>query len=127
VRVQSREHHVPGERRLNGNLCRFQVADLADEDLVRVLPQDGPQGAGEGQIDLVVDLALDQAVNFVLDRVLGGDDLVCNDVQLAERRIQSRRLAGPGRSGDEGNAVGLGDDLPELRQHVLRHTDLVQV
>ena len=35
VGVQRAEHHVPGERRLHGDLGRFQVADLADQDLVR--------------------------------------------------------------------------------------------
>jgi hypothetical protein len=58
VRVQRAEHHVPGQGRLDRDLSRLEVADLADQNLVRVLPQDGPQGVGEGQIDLVVDLAL---------------------------------------------------------------------
>ena len=43
VGVQRAEHHVAGERGLHGDLGRFQVADLADQDLVGVLPQDGPQ------------------------------------------------------------------------------------
>jgi hypothetical protein len=33
---------VPGEGGLHGNFRGFQVANLADEDDVRILPQDGP-------------------------------------------------------------------------------------
>ena len=51
VGVQRAEHHVPGQRRLDGDFGRFQVADFADQDLVRVLPQDRPQALGERVAD----------------------------------------------------------------------------
>ena len=76
VGVQRAEDQVAGERRLDGDLGRLQVADLADQDHVGVLPQDRPQARGEGQADVGVDRHLDDAVDVVLDRVLGGDDLV---------------------------------------------------
>jgi hypothetical protein len=66
---------VAGERRLDRDLRRLQVADLADEDDVGVLTQEVSQKPGEGQPLLDVDLALDQAVDVVLDGVLGGQDL----------------------------------------------------
>ena len=75
VRVQRAEHHVPGQRRLDRHLGRFQVADFADQDHVRVVPQDRPQGAGERQADLRVRLDLADAGLMVLDRVLDRDDL----------------------------------------------------
>ena len=40
VRVQRAEHQVTRERRLHGDLGRFQIANLAHQDLVRVLPQE---------------------------------------------------------------------------------------
>ena len=67
---------VAGERGLHGDLGRFQVANLADQDLVGVLPQDGPQAVGERVADRGVDRHLDDAVDVVLDRVFGGDQLV---------------------------------------------------
>ncbi len=39
VRVDRREHEVPGERRVDGDFQRFRVADLADHDDVRILPE----------------------------------------------------------------------------------------
>ena len=69
---------------------------------------------GERVADVRVDRHLDDAVHVVLDRVLGGDQLVLDVVQLVERRVERRRLARAGRAGDQHDAVGLGDDLAEL-------------
>ena len=103
-----------------GDLGRLQVADLADQDLVRVLPQDGPQAGGERQADLGVDRApgsmpsisysTGSSVVMILSSIV---------VQLVQRRVQRGRLAGRGRPGDQHDAVGLVDDLAEPRQHVL--------
>ena len=60
-----------------------------------------------------VDLALDDAVDVVFDRVLGGDDLAADVVQFAQGRIERGRLAGAGRAGDDDDAVGLVDQLAE--------------
>ena len=51
------KHDVAGERRLDGDLGGLEVADLADEDHVRVLAQDAAEARGEGDADLLVDLA----------------------------------------------------------------------
>ncbi len=40
VGVDGGEHQVSGERRLHGDLGGVRVADLADQDLVRVVAQD---------------------------------------------------------------------------------------
>ena len=72
----------------------LQVADFADEDLVRVLPQDAAQTAREGDADVRVHLDLDDAVELVLDRVLGRDDLDVDRVDGVERGVERRGLAG---------------------------------
>ena len=127
VGVQRAEHHVPGQGGLDGDLGGFQVADLADQDLVGVLPQDGPQGRGERHADFGVDRHLDEAVDVVLDRVLGGDDLLGDVVELVEARIQRRGLARAGRPGDQHDAVGLVDQLAERVEDVRLHADAVEV
>ena len=43
VGVQRAEHGVTGQRSLDGDLGGFEVANFADQDLVRVLSQDGSQ------------------------------------------------------------------------------------
>ena len=57
-RVEGRKHQVPRERRLNGDLRGLEIANLADHDDVGVLPHDGAQRAGKGQIDLRFNLNL---------------------------------------------------------------------
>ena len=69
---------------MDGNFGRFQIADFADEDDVGVLPQNRPQAGGERDADFVVDRDLNDAVDLILDRVLGRDQLVLHVVQLGE-------------------------------------------
>ena len=82
VGVQCAEYHVAGQRRLHGNLGRLQVADFAHQDFIRILTQDRPQALGERVADRLIDRHLHDAVDVVLDRILGGDYLVFDDVQL---------------------------------------------
>ena len=56
VGVERGEDEVAGEGGLDRDLGRLVVADLAHHDDVRVLPQEGAQGRGEGQADFGLDL-----------------------------------------------------------------------
>ncbi|KAG1194929.1 hypothetical protein G6F35_013314 [Rhizopus arrhizus] len=58
VGMQRGQHHVAGLRRLDRNLRRFQGADFADHDDVRVLAQERAQRSGKGHAALVVLLHL---------------------------------------------------------------------
>ena len=49
VRVEAGEHEMAGERGFDGDPGRLVVADLADEDHVGVLAQDGTQTGREGE------------------------------------------------------------------------------
>ena len=75
------EHEVAGQGRLDPDRGRLPVADLTDEDDVRVGTEDGAQGAGEGQAGLVVDLHLVHARELVLDRVLDRDEVALGRVE----------------------------------------------
>ena len=58
VGVQRGQNQMTGHGGLNGNLCGFKIANLTNHDDVRVLPEDGSQGFGKGQIYLGIDLCL---------------------------------------------------------------------
>jgi len=47
---------MAGETCLHRDLRGFEIADFTDHDHVRVLTQDGAQGAGEIQLDARIDL-----------------------------------------------------------------------
>src|SRR5262249_4376496 len=58
VRMQSRQHKVSGETRLDRDLRGLEVPNLADHDDVGILAQYRAQSAGEGQLDPRIDLRL---------------------------------------------------------------------
>ena len=38
ARMQSSKHQMPGKRRAQCHACRFRIADLANQDDIRILP-----------------------------------------------------------------------------------------
>ena len=91
--MQRRQHEVPGERRLCRDSRRLHVTDLADEDDVRVLSQDRLQPGRKAQPGLLVHLDLVDGREDVLDRVLDRHDVAVWFVDLAQRRVERRRLS----------------------------------
>ncbi len=104
VRVQRREHQVSRERRLHGDLRRFLVTNLADQDDVGILPQNRAQRRGEREAGLLLHLDLDDPLHPVFDRVFDRDDVDAFALDLIDRRVECRRLPRAGRSGDEQDA-----------------------
>src|SRR5262245_39688649 len=113
VGVQGAEHQVTGERRLNGVFGCLQVADFADQDHVRVVPQDAAQRRAERQADLGVDLNLADVRLLVFDGVFDGDNFRIVALDLVERAIERGALAGARRTGDQDDAVRAIDDFAE--------------
>ena len=109
--MQGREHEVPGLGRGQRGRHRLEVAHLADEDDVGVLPQhrlERPvERLGVGAHLALVDHALLVAVQE-LDRVFDGHDvLFARLVDLVDHRGQGGGLARAGRPGDEDEAARL--------------------
>ena len=105
LRVQGREHEVAGLGGRQGGRDRLGVAQLADEDHIGVLAQHATQGLGE-RIGVTTHFALmDQcALGLVveLDRVFDRDDVRRHQlVDDVDHRRESRRLARPGRAGEQ--------------------------
>ena len=98
VRVERAQHQVPRERGLHGDLRRRHVADFADHDDVRVLPQNRTQRRAERQLPRLVDLHLVHQLDLVLDRVLDRHDVAVHALDQLERRIERRRLAAARRA-----------------------------
>ena len=101
-RVQRGKDEVPRLRGLHRRLRGLCVAELADQDHVRVLAQRPPKGLAErGRVDphlALVDDALPVVVQE-LDRVLDRDDVaLARVVNVTDDRREGRRLAGAGRA-----------------------------
>ena len=68
--MQGGKNQVAGQGSLNCDFSSFTVADLADQDNVRVLPNNGTETIGKSEVDLGVDLHLADALHLVLNGVL---------------------------------------------------------
>ena len=75
VGMEGGEDEVTGEGSLNGDLGRFGVASFTDQDAIGVLPEERAEEASESESDSLVDGHLDDAVDFVFDRILRGEQL----------------------------------------------------
>ena len=93
VRVQRAEDEVTGHGRANGDFGRFEVANFADHDDVRVLPQNVAQALGESEIDLRFHVDLRDARQPIFDRLFDRDDAALHRVDAAEETIERSRFA----------------------------------
>src|SRR2546430_2016304 len=102
---------MPRLRRRDRGRDRLEVAHLAEEDHVGVLTQGSARRFGEARrvrpdLALVDDAAL--VTVYELDRVFDREDVLgALAVDLVDQGRQRRRLAGPGRPGDQDEATRL--------------------
>src|SRR5256884_2812856 len=113
VGVDGGKNEVAGERRLNGDLGGFLVADFAHHDLVGVVAQDGAQPARESEALFLVDRNLRDAAELILDRIFDGDDFVFVGLDLIDGRVERSGLAGTRRTRHENHAIGFANVAPE--------------
>ena len=123
-RVECSEDEMARRGRLDGKRNRFQIAQFADEDDVRIFTESPAQRRGEtfgveSHFPVVHDAALALVDEF--DGVLDGDDVVlARPVRLVDDRRKGRGLSAPGGTRDKDQASGkrgkLRDDLwqPQL-------------
>ncbi|VFT30633.1 Uncharacterised protein [Pseudomonas aeruginosa] len=107
VGVQGGHHHMPGLRRLDGDLGGLQVADLADHDHIRVLAQEGAQRLGEVHALARIDVDLVDAFQVDLHRVFGGGNVDVGGIEDVQTGVQRYRLARAGGAGDQDHALRL--------------------
>src|SRR5437870_2920581 len=127
VGVEGGEDEVAGEGGADADLGGFEVAGFADEDDVGVLAEEGAEGGGEGAADFVVDLDLVDALEVVLDGVLGGHDVDVGGVDGMDGGVEGGGLARAGGAGDEDHAVGGADRLFEVLEGIGVEAELGEV
>ena len=105
IGVQGGQDEVAGHRRLHRRARGLRIADFAHHDDVRIVPEEGAQCTGEGQIDGGIGLGLGDTRQAIFDRVLDGEDLALAVRQPLEEGIKRRRLARAGGTGDQDQPV----------------------
>src|SRR5688500_16205535 len=74
VRMQRRKNKVTRQGGLDRDLRGLEVADLTDEDDVRILTQERAKSSGKVQADLLLHLDLIDPFEIELDRIFGRHD-----------------------------------------------------
>ena len=105
--MQRRQHQVAGERRLDTDARRFLVADFADHDHVRILPQHAPQRAGECQTDCFMHVGLIDHVELIFDWIFNRHNIQLGAAQKLQGRVERGGFAAAGRAGDQHQPVRL--------------------
>src|ERR1700730_496301 len=118
---------MPGERGLNGDLSRFQVAGLTDHDSVRVLSKKGTQHARESQPDVFVYRDLHNSLEIVFDRFLRGKQFGIDRVDLAQTGVKRGRLTRTGRTVRDENSVGPVDYFENIIVDVIGHPEHLEI
>ena len=103
IGMQGSQHEYTGLGRGHRERNRLQIAQLADQNDVRILAHGRMQGRGEA-LRVEAHLALTHEALLVtvheLDRVLDRDDVrLAAAVDLVDARREGRRLARAGRTG----------------------------
>ena len=114
---------MASQRCLNGNLRSFKITNLANHDGVWVLPQNGAQCFGKGQINLGVDLRLADARQLVFNRVFHCHDVAGGCIEALQGRIQRGGFARTSGASYQNNAVRLRDELRQAGEHVALHAN----
>ena len=126
VRMESGKHQMARQRGLDRRVQRLGVADLADHDHVRVVPEYGSECLGEIHLVGIVHLGLEDAGNLVLDGVLHRKDIERTKIQQElDRRVEGRGLAAAGRSREKHEPVRRGKHVLELVAILLSQPQLV--
>ena len=115
---------MTGQGGLDGYLGCFEIPDLPDHDDVGILPQNGTQTVGEGELDPGVHLDLTDPRKLVLHGVFYRDDVLVRRIYPRQGGVEGCCLTAPCRSGDQGDAVTGDSHLLYSAQVVVPHSDL---
>ncbi len=117
---------MPGKRCLDSDAGGLHVADFTYHDAVGVLAQESAQCPGKSHSYAFSDRQLQDTLDIVLDRVLGGKQLVLHSVDFPQSGIQSGGFAAASGAGDQEDAVGLFNHVADFLGHGRRHAQVVQ-
>ena len=127
VAVQRRQHDVTGLRSAHRLQRSLVIADLSDQDHIRILAHERAHRVGEVEADFPAHPGLLDVVDGVFDRILDRDHLSLAVVgQQLQSGIQRGGLAGAGGPDDQDEARRVVEQAPVVARHLRRHAQIVQ-
>ena len=93
---------MPGLGRAHRQTGRFFVANFTNDQHLRVLPEEMPDGLAERQAPILVDLGLHDTGDDLFGRILDGDDVPPAQFnKITKTSIDGRGLAAAHRPGEQ--------------------------
>ena len=89
------EDEVPCHRGADGDLRGLEIANFADHDDVRILPENGTQAVGKSEPDVRLDVDLAHSREAIFHGFFDGDDAPGHGVDRAEEAIEAGRFPEP--------------------------------
>ena len=117
---------MAGHRGAEGHRGGVRVADLTDQDDVRVLPHEAPHAVREVELDRFVHRGLADPGHRILDRVLEGHDVDSLVVEVSEDRVEGGGLSAARRPGHQDHALGAFHHPAERSERVGGHAELAE-
>src|SRR5215472_11433392 len=125
--MESGEHQVTGQSRLDADFRGFEVADLADQNNIGVLAEKRSERSGEVQANLLFHLHLVDSTQLKLDGIFRGHDVGVDGVQGSDGGIQGVGFPRTRRTGHQHHAVGFHDVALEFLERRRFETELGHV
>ena len=117
--MEGGKDEVSGKGCLVGNGCRLGVPYLPDEDNIWILPEYGAECEGEAQPRLLIDRHLVYPLEFILYRVLDGDDVYLLLHYVLYHGIEGGALSTACGAGDEDNPLRPLGNILDILYHLV--------
>ncbi len=118
---------MTGRGGVQGRTGGFGVADLTDQDHVRVVAEEVAQGVGKAITGALVDLGLSHGGHSVFHRILDGEHVALDQRLHAQGGVQGGALAGSGGAGEQNQPVGAGEQAREGRYVVAVEAQILEL
>ncbi len=94
------------KRSVHCSLCCFEVADFSHQDHIGVVTQNGTQSGCKRKVVTGIDLALDNSLKFVFDRIFQRDDVALLAYKRAQECVERCGFTGSRRTRHQNESIG---------------------
>ena len=91
---------------LGGNFGGFAIANLTDQNHIRILTQNSAQAAGKGHTGAEVNLCLANSGKIIFHWIFDSHNIALLTIHLLQGSIERGGFTGTGGPGHQNNTVG---------------------
>ena len=126
IGMQRGIHLMAGHRGAECHFCRFLIANLTDQNDIRILPHHGANATGEIEFGDFIDRRLANHRHRIFDRIFQRHDIDGFGVDVIQDRIKRRGFTRAGGTGHENDAFGPRHHEAQHLQFIFTQTQIFQ-